>query len=147
MDNPLTKCGSEVYQPNEPINLCYDTFWTGGGVHARPVQYLYGADGLTLVPHVPPASANWSSSTRCDSASVQFPRFKGIKYYAVVSGKLAPGGKRHRSGTLGAGDCVLLTGGRACCLTSDPSLPATDAGLQVGESAQRRHRYAQRRRR
>jgi len=26
MDNPLTKCGSDVYQPNVPINLCYDTF-------------------------------------------------------------------------------------------------------------------------
>ena len=25
MDNPLVKFGSEVYQPNQPINLCYDS--------------------------------------------------------------------------------------------------------------------------
>jgi hypothetical protein len=55
MDNPLTKCGSEVYQPNQPINLCYDTFGPAAAFMRGLFEYLYRADGLTLVPHVPPA--------------------------------------------------------------------------------------------
>jgi len=54
MDNPLTKCGSEVYQPNQPINLCYDTFGPAAALMRGLFEYLYRADGLTLVPHVPP---------------------------------------------------------------------------------------------
>ncbi len=62
--------------------------------------------------------------------SVQFPRFEGIKYYALVSGQLwllvegTP-----EAVHLDAGDCVLLTGGHPCCLTTDPSLPATDVAV------------------
>ena len=26
MDNPLTDFGNAVYQPKEPVNLCYDSF-------------------------------------------------------------------------------------------------------------------------
>jgi hypothetical protein len=55
MDNPLTKCGSDVYQPNQPINLCYDTFGPAAAFMRGLFEYLYRADGLTLVPHVPPA--------------------------------------------------------------------------------------------
>jgi hypothetical protein len=54
MDNPLTKCGSDVYQPNEPINLCYDSFGPAAAFMRGLFEYLYRADGLTLVPHVPP---------------------------------------------------------------------------------------------
>ncbi len=54
MDNPLTQCGSEVYQPNQPINLCYDTFGPAAAFMRGLFEYLYRADGLTLVPHVPP---------------------------------------------------------------------------------------------
>ena len=54
MDNPLTKCGSDVYQPNEPINLCYDSFGPAAALMRGLFEYLYRADGLTLVPHVPP---------------------------------------------------------------------------------------------
>ena len=54
MDNPLTKCGSDVYQPNQPINLCYDTFGPAAAFMRGLFEYLYRADGLTLVPHVPP---------------------------------------------------------------------------------------------
>jgi hypothetical protein len=54
MDNPLTKCGSDVYQPNQPINLCYDTFGPAAAFMRGLFEYLYCADGLTLVPHVPP---------------------------------------------------------------------------------------------
>lgn len=55
MDNPLTKCGSDVYQPNEPVNLCYDSFGPAAAFMRGLFEYLYRADGLTLVPHVPPA--------------------------------------------------------------------------------------------
>ncbi len=54
MDNPLVKFGSDVYQPNEPINLCYDTFGPAAGFMRGLFEYLYSADGLTLVPHIPP---------------------------------------------------------------------------------------------
>jgi hypothetical protein len=54
MDNPLTKCGGDVYQPKEPINLCYDTFGPAAALMRGLFEYLYRADGLTLVPHVPP---------------------------------------------------------------------------------------------
>ena len=53
MDNPLTKCGSDVYQPNQPINLCYDSFGPAAAFMRGLFEYLYRADGLTLVPHVP----------------------------------------------------------------------------------------------
>ena len=62
--------------------------------------------------------------------SVQFPRFEGIKYYALVSGRLwllVEG--RPEALCLEAGDCVLLSGGQPCRLTTDPSLPATDAAV------------------
>jgi hypothetical protein len=55
MDNPLTKCGSEVYQPNVPINLCYDTFGPAAAFMRGLFEYLYRADGLTLIPHIPAA--------------------------------------------------------------------------------------------
>jgi len=54
MDNPLTKCGSDVYQPTEPINLCYDSFGPAAAFMRGLFEYLYRSDGLTLVPHVPP---------------------------------------------------------------------------------------------
>jgi len=55
MDNPLTKCGSDVYQPNLPINLCYDTFGPAAAFMRGLFEYLYRADGLTLIPHIPAA--------------------------------------------------------------------------------------------
>jgi len=54
MDNPLVDFGSKVYQPNEPINLCYDTLGPAAALIRGLFEYLYTADGLTLVPHVPP---------------------------------------------------------------------------------------------
>jgi AraC-like DNA-binding protein len=59
--------------------------------------------------------------------SVRFPRFEGIKYYALISGQLWLLVEGMADALrLDEGDCVLLTGGQPCCLTSDPSLPATD---------------------
>jgi hypothetical protein len=54
MDNPLTEFGNAVYQPNEPVNLCYDTFGPAAALIRGLFEYLYKADGLTLVPHIPP---------------------------------------------------------------------------------------------
>jgi hypothetical protein len=53
MDNPLVKFGSDVYQPNQPINLCYDTFAPAAALIRGLFEYLYSAEGLTLIPHVP----------------------------------------------------------------------------------------------
>ena len=53
MDNPLTGHGSRVYQPHVPINLCYDTFGPAAAMVRGLFEYLYRADGLTLVPHIP----------------------------------------------------------------------------------------------
>jgi hypothetical protein len=55
MDNPLVKFGSEVYQPNQPINLCYDALGPAAAFIRGVFEYRYGADGLTLVPHLPPS--------------------------------------------------------------------------------------------
>ncbi len=54
MDNPLVKFGSDVYQPKEPINLCYDSFGPAAAFMRGLFEYLYRADGLTLRPHIPP---------------------------------------------------------------------------------------------
>jgi len=78
MDNPLTKCGSDVYQPREPINLCYDTFGPAAGLVRGLFEYLYSADGLTLLPHVPPGI------TRLEQ---HFPiRFGSKRLYLATSG-------------------------------------------------------------
>lgn len=53
MDNPLIKFGSDVYQPNEPINLTYDAFGPPAAMIRGLFEYLYRADGLTLIPHLP----------------------------------------------------------------------------------------------
>ncbi len=53
MDNPLTRRGSDVYQPNQPINLCYDAFGPAAAFMRGLFEYLYRADGLTLIPHIP----------------------------------------------------------------------------------------------
>lgn len=54
LDNPLVKCGSDVYQPNQPVNLTYDAFGPPAAFMRGLFEYLYRADGLTLVPHIPP---------------------------------------------------------------------------------------------
>ncbi len=54
LDNPLVEFGNAVYQPGEPINLCYDSFGAPAAMLRGLFEYLYRADRLTLVPHVPP---------------------------------------------------------------------------------------------
>jgi hypothetical protein len=53
MDNPLTHRGSEVYQPNQPVNLCYDTLGPAAAFMRGLFEYRYDAAGLTLLPHIP----------------------------------------------------------------------------------------------
>jgi hypothetical protein len=55
MDNPFTKFGSDVYQPNEPINLTYDAFGPPAAMIRGLFEYLYSVEGLTLLPHIPPS--------------------------------------------------------------------------------------------
>ncbi len=54
LDNPLVAFGDAVYQPGEPINLCYDSFGAPAALVRGLFEYLYRAEGLTLVPHIPP---------------------------------------------------------------------------------------------
>lgn len=54
MDNNLTHFGSEVYQPKEPINCVYDAWGIPAAFIRGLFEYLYSADGLTIVPHIPP---------------------------------------------------------------------------------------------
>ncbi|MCX7427773.1 MAG: hypothetical protein NTW96_19365 [Planctomycetia bacterium] len=54
MDNPLVDFGGAVYQPKQPVNLCYDTFGAPAAMIRGLFEYLYTAEGVTLVPHIPP---------------------------------------------------------------------------------------------
>jgi len=54
MDNPLTDFGNAVYQPQEPTNLCYDTFGPPAAMIRGLFAYQYDAEGLRLVPQIPP---------------------------------------------------------------------------------------------
>jgi hypothetical protein len=55
LDNPLSKMGRAVYQPNQPINLTYDAFGPPTALLRGLFEYLYTADSLILIPHVPPS--------------------------------------------------------------------------------------------
>lgn len=53
MDNNLTDFGNAVYQPKEPINITYDAFAIPAALRRGLFEYLYHADSLTLMPHIP----------------------------------------------------------------------------------------------
>lgn len=78
MDNPLVESGNAVYQPKEPINLTYDAFGTPSGLIRGLFEYLYNAEGLRLVPHIP------DGITRLEQ---HFPiRFGAKRLYLAVAG-------------------------------------------------------------
>jgi hypothetical protein len=54
MDNNLADFGNAVSEPKEPINITYDAFGPPAALIRGLFEYLYRADGLTLVPHIPP---------------------------------------------------------------------------------------------
>lgn len=53
LDNPLKNFGTTSWFENEPINLCYDSFGPPAAMIRGLFEYLYRADGLTLLPHIP----------------------------------------------------------------------------------------------
>lgn len=78
MDNPLVKFGGDVYQPGQPINLTYDAFGPPAAFVRGLFEYLYRAEGLTLLPHIPPGI------TRLEQ---RFPiRFGAKRLYLATTG-------------------------------------------------------------
>ena len=53
MDNPLVKFGSQVYQPDQATNCCYDTWGVPAAMIRGLFEYLYKADRLVILPHIP----------------------------------------------------------------------------------------------
>jgi len=54
LDNPLVNFGRDVYQPGEPINVVYDCWGIPAAMIRGLFEYLYRADELVILPHVPP---------------------------------------------------------------------------------------------
>ena len=53
MDNPLVDFGNAPYQPGQPINCVYDNWGAPAAMIRGLFEYLYRADSLTIVPHIP----------------------------------------------------------------------------------------------
>ena len=53
LGNPLVDFGNAVYQPKQAINLCYDSFGPPAAMVRGLFEYLYRAEGLTVLPHIP----------------------------------------------------------------------------------------------
>lgn len=78
LDNPLVEFGNAVYQPREPVNLTYDAFGAPAGLIRGLFEYVYGAEGLTLIPHLPDS---------LDRLEQKFPiRFGTKRLYLSVAG-------------------------------------------------------------
>lgn len=78
MDNPLVEFGGAVYQPREPINITYDAFGAPAGFLRGLFEYLYRADALTLIPHLPEG---------IDRLEQRFPvRFGTKRIYLALAG-------------------------------------------------------------
>lgn len=54
MDNPLKNFGKTVWFEKNPINLCYDSFGPPAALIRGLFEYIYSADSLKLIPHIPP---------------------------------------------------------------------------------------------
>jgi hypothetical protein len=54
MDNNLVDFGNALYEPEQPINIVYDTWGIPAAMIRGLFEYLYQADGVKLVPHIPP---------------------------------------------------------------------------------------------
>ncbi len=92
MDNPMTDFGAQLYQPTLPINIVYDSWGAPGGFLRGLFEYIYSADGLTLIPHIP------TGITRLEQ---KFPIYYGNnRIYITVSGNgpitsVTVNGKKH----------------------------------------------------
>lgn len=79
MDNPLVKFGSDVYQPGQPVNLTYDAFGPPAAFVRGLFECLYLADGLRLIPHVPPG---------VEQVEQRFPiRFGARRLFLAAAGR------------------------------------------------------------
>jgi hypothetical protein len=54
MDNNLTDFGAKPYQPKQPINCVYDTWGAPAALVRGLFEYLYSAEGVKILPHIPP---------------------------------------------------------------------------------------------
>ena len=54
MDNPLIDFGNDVYQPQVPINCVYDNWGVPAAMIRGLFEYIYTADELQILPHIPP---------------------------------------------------------------------------------------------
>jgi len=52
-DNPLVEFGNAPYQPTLPINCVYDSWGAPAALIRGIFEYLYRADSLVIVPHIP----------------------------------------------------------------------------------------------
>jgi hypothetical protein len=78
MDNPLVDFGNAPYQPNQPINLCYDTLGPAAALRRGLFEYLYKHDRLILIPHIP--------DTLTELHQLDPVRFGAKKIYLSVQG-------------------------------------------------------------
>lgn len=54
MDAPLTDFGNEVWFKDRLTNFCYDALGIPAATVRGLFEYVYSADAVTLVPHIPP---------------------------------------------------------------------------------------------
>lgn len=79
MDNNLTDFGSQPYQPGQPINCVVDCWGIPAALIRGLFEYLYRADGVTIIPHIPPGI------TRLEQ---HFPiRFGSKRLYLATTGR------------------------------------------------------------
>ncbi len=62
MDAPLKDFGATVWFDTEITNFCYDALGIPAGTLRGLFEYIYKADRLVLVPHVPPSITEYSQS-------------------------------------------------------------------------------------
>jgi hypothetical protein len=60
IDSPLTDFGRELWFKNNLTNICHDDFGVPAAVVRGLFEYNYGADSLTLRPHVPPTITDYT---------------------------------------------------------------------------------------
>ena len=60
MDAPLTDFGNEVWFKDRQTNLCYDALGIPAATVRGLFEYVYKADELILIPHIPPGITEYS---------------------------------------------------------------------------------------
>jgi hypothetical protein len=60
MDAPLTNFGGDVWFKDKLTNLCYDALGIPAATMRGLFEYIYKADELVLIPHIPPSISEYS---------------------------------------------------------------------------------------